>query len=284
MKPVGFYLDYFGLHQRPFTLLPDPEFLYWSPQHKRGYSVLEFGILSRAPITLLTGDIGSGKSTLLQQLLTQIEPMVTIGVISNAQGTRGEILQWVLNALGAEFDASATYVQNFQRLQDFLVAQYAAGRRCILVFDEAQNVSREGLEELRMLTNINTNKDELIQLILVGQPELRDMINSPGMKQLAQRVAASFHLGPMNGEDTEGYIRHRMKVAGGNGDEFTKEACDLIQKITGGVPRLVNQLCDFSLLYCWADEAGKITRSIVQSVVDDGTFFCGMPAEEEAKT
>ena len=139
MKPVGFYLDYFGLHQRPFTLLPDPEFLYWSPQHKRGYSVLEFGILSRAPITLLTGDIGSGKSTLLQQLLTHIEPMVTIGVISNAQGTRGEILQWVLNALGAEFDAAATYVQNFQRLQDFLVEQYAAGRRCVLVFDEAQN-------------------------------------------------------------------------------------------------------------------------------------------------
>jgi type II secretory pathway predicted ATPase ExeA len=245
---------------------------------------LEFGVLSRAPITLLTGEIGSGKTTLLQNLLGQMEDDVTIGLVSNAQGSRGELLQWVLNALDVPIDSNATYVQNFQKLQDFLIAEYARGRRVVLVFDEAQNISREGLEELRMLTNINSNKDELVQLILVGQPELRDMVRHPSMNQLAQRVAASFHLGRMSAEITQAYIHHRMKTAGGSGTEFTPEVSNLIHQITGGVPRLVNQLCDFALLYCWSEETGKtITREMVQSVVDDGIFFCENSKEEEAQ-
>lgn len=285
MAQSPFYLDYFGLHQRPFTLVPDPEFLYWSPQHRRGYSVLEFGVLSQAPITLLTGEIGSGKTTLLQKLLGQMDDDVIVGVISNAQGNRGELLQWVLNALNVQIDSGATYVQNFQKLQDFMVEQYAGGKRVILVFDEAQNISREGLEELRMLTNINTNKDELVQLILVGQPELREMVRHPSMNQLAQRVAASFHLERMNLETTRSYIRHRMRTAGGTGDEFTNDACDLIYRGTGGVPRLVNQLCDFALLYCWSEEAGKIVdKAMIQSVLDDGVLFCAKTMEEEART
>ena len=268
-----FYLSYFGLNQRPFTLLPDPEFLYWSEQHRRGYAVLEYGIMSRAPITILTGEIGAGKTTLLHKLLSQVESGVSIGLISNAQGNRGEILQWVLNALEVPFDPGATYVQNFQRLQDFLVDEYAQGRRVILVFDEAQNVSVEGLEELRMLTNINSNKDELIQLILVGQPELRDMIRDPRMNQLAQRVAASFHLNRMDREGTRDYIRHRMQTAGGTGQEFLHDATDLIYEATDGVPRLINQLCDFGLLYSWTDDSREVNRECIQSVLDDGTFF-----------
>ena len=132
-------------------------------------------------------------------------------MISNAQGGRGELLQWVLNALSVEVSNDSTYVQKFQTLQDFLIAEYAADRRVVLIFDEAQNLSMEGLEELRMLTNINANKDELIQLILVGQPELRDVIRSPNMKQLAQRVAASFHIPAMDAENVGNYIRHRLK-------------------------------------------------------------------------
>lgn len=284
MAQSSFYLDYFGLHQRPFNLVPDPEFLYWSPQHRRGFSVLEFGVLSQAPITLLTGEIGSGKTTLLQKLLSQMDDDVIVGVISNAQGNRGELLQWVLNALDVPIEANSTYVQDFQKLQDFMVAQYAGGKRLVLVFDEAQNISREGLEELRMLTNINTNKDELVQLILVGQPELRDMVRHPSMNQLAQRVAASFHLERMNAETTRSYIRHRMRTAGGSGDEFTPEACELVHSSTGGVPRLVNQLCDFSLLYCWTEEAGKtIDKTMIQSVLDDGVLFSAKSQEEEAE-
>ena len=284
MAQSQFYLDYFGLTERPFTLVPDPEFLYWSPQHRRGFSVLEFGVLSQAPITLLTGEIGSGKTTLLQKMLGQMDDGVTIGLISNAQGNRGELLQWVLNALDVPIDNHSTYVQNFQKLQDFLIAEYASGNRVVLVFDEAQNISKEGLEELRMLTNINTNKDELVQLILVGQPELRDMVRHPSMNQLAQRVAASFHLQRMDAETTQAYILHRMKTAGGTGTEFTPEACKLVHATTGGVPRLVNQLCDFALLYCWSEENGTtITEAMVQSVLDDGVFFCENILEEEAQ-
>ncbi|MFD3190084.1 ExeA family protein [Sedimentitalea sp. HM32M-2] len=284
MSQSSFYLGYFGLKERPFTLVPDPGFLYWSPQHKRAYAVLEYGVLSRAPITLLTGEVGSGKTTLLQNLLGQIEEDVIVGLVSNAQGNRGELLQWVLNAVDVPIESEATYVQNFQKLQEFLIEQYAQGRRVVLVFDEAQNISREGLEELRMLTNINANKDELVQLILVGQPELRDMVRHPSMSQLAQRVSSSFHLNRMSAEVTQGYIRHRLKTAGGTGDEFTAGACLLVHDVTGGVPRLVNQLCDFALLYGWSEDTGTtVSGGMVQSVIDDGVFFCEQTIEREAQ-
>ena len=187
----GLYTDFFGLSERPFTLLPDPDFLYWSAQHKRAYAVLEYGIMTRAPITLITGEVGAGKTTLLQALLKSIEEDVTIGLVSNAQGGRGELVAWVLSALDVEVERGLDYVGMFRLLQEYLIDEYAAGRRVILIFDEAQNLSFEGLEELRMLTNINSNKDELLQLVLVGQPELRDMVRRPELRQFAQRVAAA---------------------------------------------------------------------------------------------
>jgi type II secretory pathway predicted ATPase ExeA len=269
------YAPFFGLTERPFTLVPDPGFLYWSRQHKKAFAVLEYGILSQAPITLVTGEIGSGKTTLLQQLLSQIDEDVTVGLISNAQGDRGELIQWILNALQVPVVPAASYVQMFQQLQDFLLAEYAAGRRVILIFDEAQNLSMEGLEELRMLTNINSNKDVLVQLILVGQPELRAMVQHPRMRQLAQRVAANFHLEKMEPETVTGYIGHRLRTAGGSGQEFTPEACALIQQQTGGVPRLVNQLCDFSMIYAWSAEEKTVDSQIVRQVLDDGVYFAG---------
>lgn len=273
MSTEMLYAGFFGLTERPFTLLPDRGFLFWSKQHMRAYSVLEFGIISRAPITLITGEIGAGKTTLLQELLSQIEDDVTIGLISNAQGGRGELMQWVLNSLSVPFTRSASYVQLFQHFQDFLLREYAEGRRVILIFDEAQNLSTEGLEELRMLTNINANKDELIQLILVGQPELRDMVRKPSMRQLAQRVTASFHLSAMDLETMRQYIAHRLMTVGGSGQEFTPEACAVIFGVTDGVPRLVNQLCDFSMLYAWSNESKVVTAETVQSVLSDGVFF-----------
>ncbi|WP_367648497.1 ExeA family protein [Ruegeria arenilitoris] len=277
----GFYLEFFGLDRRPFTLLPDPGFLYWSPLHKRGYSVLQFGIMSCAPITVLTGEIGAGKTTLVQHLLSEMQQEITVGLISNAQGGRGELLQWVLHALGLPIEKDAAYVQLFRALQDFLVSEYAAGRRVVLIFDEAQNLTVEGLEEIRMLTNINANTDELIQLVLVGQPELRDLVMDPKMRQLTQRVAASFHLERMDEASVEAYIRHRMKTAGGSGEEFTEDACKLIFQQTRGVPRLVNQFCDFALLYAWTNEADKVDEDVVNQVVDDGVFFGGNSLEKE---
>ncbi len=286
MTTGDLYIEHFGLRERPFTLLPDPSFLYWSAQHKRAYSILEFGIISRAPITLITGEIGSGKTTLLQKLISQLDEDVTVGLVSNAQGGRGELLQWVLNALDVPATPRAPYVQLFQVLQDFLVAEYAEGRRVVLIFDEAQNLSREGLEEIRMLTNINSNKDELIQLILVGQPELRDAVLHPKMRQMAQRVAASFHLPRMDAETVAAYIAHRLKIAGGTGEEFSAEACNLIHEATAGVPRLVNQICEFSMLYAWSEEVHLVTSQTVKNVLKDDVFFGAMsqPNEESEDT
>jgi type II secretory pathway predicted ATPase ExeA len=280
---VGFYMDFFGFRERPFTLVPDPDFLFWSPQHRRAYSVLEFGILSRAPITLVTGGVGCGKTTLLRELLRQFGNKVTVGLISNAQGGRGELIQWVLNSLGVAFDPNVGYVQLFQKLQDYLIDEYASGRRVVLIFDEAQNLSPESLEELRMLTNINSGKDEVIQLVLVGQPELRDMVLDPSLRQLAQRIATSFHLLPLDENAVVELIRHRLKAAGGTGEEVTEAAAQMVYRTTHGVPRLVNQLCDMALLYAWSMDNHHVDEHVVQSVLDDGVFFAAQIAAEEEK-
>jgi general secretion pathway protein A len=275
------YAEFFGLRERPFTLVPDPSFLYWSEQHRRASAVLEFGIASRAPITLITGEIGSGKTTLLQEMLGRMSENLTVGLVSNAQGGRGELLQWVLHALWIKYESSATYLQMFAKLEDFLIHEYAEGRRVILIFDEAQNLSSEGLEELRMLTNINANKDELIQLILVGQPELREAVLRPNMRQLAQRVAASFHLPRMDASAVHKYIEHRLLVAGGTGQEFVPEAATIIHRVTKGIPRLINQLCDFSMLYAWSVEEKIVSAATVEKVLSDGVFFGGYSVQEE---
>lgn len=276
MSTEAIYSDHFGLRERPFALQPDPGLLFWSKQHKRAFTILEYGIVSRAPITLITGEIGAGKTTLLQALIARLEENVTVGLISNAQGGRGELMQWVLNAfdISAGVDGS-DYVQMFQAFVNFTVAEYAAGRRVVLIIDEAQNLSLEGLEEIRMLTNINSNKDELLQLILVGQPELRDMVGKPEMRQLGQRVGASFHLGTMDAQTTEAYVRHRLKQAGGTGNEFASDAFETITTVTGGVPRLVNKLCDLAMLYAWSDEQPIVDINTVKAVLADDIFFTG---------
>lgn len=267
------YTQHFGLKERPFSLLPDPDFLFWAKDHARAYTMLEYGVLTRAPITLITGEVGAGKTTLLQHLLRNLESDLTVGLVSNAHGDRGELLRWVLMALDQTPDPGANYVDLFAAFQAFQIAEYARGRRVVLIFDEAQNMSRESLEELRMFTNINSNKDELLQLILIGQPELRDMIRRPDMKQFAQRVAASFHLSNMDAATVGRYIRHRMQVAGATKDLFSDAAADLVYQATGGVPRLVNQLCDLSMVYAYTGDHQDVQAATVQAVLDDGIFF-----------
>ena len=242
--------------------------------------MLEYGILTRAPITLITGDVGAGKTTLLQHLLASIEDDVKVGLISNAQGGRGDLLRWVLVSLSVPSDPHATYVDLFALFQSHLIDEYSRGRRVILIFDEAQNLGREALEELRMFTNINTNKDELLQLVLVGQPELRDMIHRPDLSQFAQRVAASFHLTAMDQATVRGYIDHRMEVAGAVRKIFHAPAADMIYEATGGVPRLVNQLCDLSMVYAYTKNLSQVGRTTVQQVLDDGVFFAGGRRQE----
>lgn len=251
--------------------------------HRRAYSILEYGILTHAPITVITGEVGAGKTTLVQKLLKNLPDDVTLGLISNAQGGRGELLRWVLYALDVDTTGANEYVDLFQLLQNFLIEEYALGRRCILVIDEAQNLSMEGLEELRMLTNVNSNKDELLQLVLVGQPELREMVLRPELRQFAQRVVANFHLPGMDKETVAAYISHRLRVAGGQGNEFTKQACEKVWQISGGIPRLVNQLCDFSMVYAASGDEKLVLSSTVDQVVEDGVFFAGYLGETGVK-
>ena len=272
MTSHDLYTDFFGFSERPFTLLPDPDFLFWSRSHRRAFSVLEYGVMTRAPITVVTGEVGVGKTTLIQKLLATLDDDVTLGLVSNAQGGRGELLQWVLNALGVEADLSGAYVALFQQLQDFVIEEYAVGRRVILLIDEAQNLSVEGLEELRMLTNINSNKDELLQLILVGQPELRQMIMRPELRQFAQRVTATYHIPALDRASVGGYIQHRLVHVGGTGAEFTSSAVDLIHETSRGIPRLVNKLCDFAMVYAATEERRVVDEAIVEEVLDDGIF------------
>lgn len=282
MTSTDLYIEFFGFTERPFTLLPDPDFLFWSRAHRRAYSVLEYGVMTRSPITVVTGEVGVGKTTLVQRLLQTLDDDITIGMVSNAQGGRGELLQWALNALGVETDLTAAYVTLFQQLQDFVIEEYASGRRVIILIDEAQNLSIEGLEELRMLTNINSNKDELLQLILIGQPELRQMILRPELRQFAQRVTATYHIGPLDRAAVGGYMQHRLQHVGGTGSEFTTESIDLIHEHTHGIPRLVNKLCDVAMVYAATEERRVVDAAIVEEVLDDGIFLPAVPTMGEA--
>ena len=263
------YLDYYGLRERPFSLLPDPEFLFWARPHSKAYTMLEYGIASHAPITVITGEIGCGKTMLVRKLLSEIPMEFSVGLISNATGGRGELLHWVMMSLGQEVAAGATYVQIFRSFQEFLIEEYAQGRRTALIFDEAQNLTAETLEELRMFSNINADKDELLQLILVGQPELREMVRQPQMQQFAQRIASEFHLRALSEPEVAGYIAHRMAIGGAEREVFDADAALLIHAACRGVPRLVNQLCDYALVYGFAAEEPIIDVRIVREVLED---------------
>lgn len=277
---LDIYNSHFGLTERPFSLVPDPDFLFWSPAHTRAFTMLEYGLVTRAPITLITGEVGAGKTTLLHHLLRSINEELRVAMISNSHGDRGELLRWVLTALGQPAPKDTSYAELFGQFQNFLIEEYAQGRRVILIFDEAQNLNREALEELRMFTNINSNKDELVQLVLVGQPELRELVQRPDLTQFAQRVSASYHLSAMEPAQVRAYIGHRLRTAGAECDLFSPAAADLVAEATGGVPRLVNQLCDIALVYAFTKGHSRVPRLTVQQVLDDGVFFAGRARAE----
>ncbi|SEW44247.1 type II secretion system protein A [Cognatiyoonia koreensis] len=267
------YCEFFGFSERPFTLSPDPDMLFWTRDHKRAYSILEYGLMTRAPLTVVTGEVGTGKTTLVQALLRSIEDDVVIGLISNAQGGRDDLLRWVLNALDLAPTAQQTYVELFQQFQDFVINSYAEGKRVILIFDEAQNLGAETLEELRMLTNINSGKDELLQLILVGQPELRTIIMQPELSQFAQRVTSTYHLNPLDRKTTHAYIQHRLKAVGGTGDEISRDAIDMICDKSSGIPRVINKICDLALVYASGEEHKVVSVETISELVRDGVIM-----------
>ena len=262
------YEAFYRLHAKPFSILPDPEFLYWARPHSMAFAMLEYGIMNHAGFTVVTGEIGSGKTTLVRHLLTKLPGDVTVGLINNTQGDRGELLQWLMASLDQDF-ANQSYVALYKSLERYLIQEHQHGRRVVVIVDEAQNLDVRSIEELRMLSNICTNKHELMQIILVGQPELKAMLSRPDLVQFAQRISSDFHLVPLSKEDVPAYIDHRLAVAGADSPLFTDEAAALVGLATGGTPRLINVLCDTALVYGFGQGAELITAQIVQTVIDD---------------
>ena len=278
------YEAFYGLTEKPFSIQPDPDFMFWGRAHSMAYTMLEYGIMNKSGFTVISGEIGCGKTTLIRHLLNRLDDDITVGLISNTQDDRGELLQWVLMAFGQPYD-SESKVALYDQLHKFLIEEYANDRRTILIVDEAQNLSPASLEELRMLSNINADKDLLLQLVLVGQPQLKDLLQSKELAQFVQRIASDFHLRSLSAEEVEAYIRHRILVAGCEKQIFTPEACRKVHQACRGIPRLINILCDMAMVYCFSGDVPLVTEDIVGDVVRDrseyGIFSFEMPEEDE---
>jgi type II secretory pathway predicted ATPase ExeA len=262
------YEAFFNLKNKPFSLLPDPEFLFLSSRHAIGLSLLEYSLTGQAGFCVITGEIGSGKTTLVRAFLERVSGDFTVGLISNTHHALKDIAAWGLTSFGQK--PSGTHpAETYQELMEFLIAEYGAGRQCILIVDEAQNLSIEVLEELRLLSNINSGKDLLLQVVLVGQPELLEKLRRPELSQFAQRIAVSHHLTPLPYAETRSYIEHRVKIAGADRPLFTELAMGAVQYFSGGIPRLINSICDMALVYGFADEKPLIGEDLVFRVVSD---------------
>lgn len=262
------YEAFYGLTKRPFRTVPDPEAFYWSESHSQAFAMLRYGILSRAPVTVVTGEIGAGKTTLIRHLLTEVPEDLTVGLVSNLAEGRGELLEWIMMEFGQPF-GEESYVRTFARFEEFLIRRYAEGHRVLLIVDEAQNLGPRLLEELRLLTNINSDGDELLQLILSGQPQLRELLGRPELAQFAQRISADYHLDRLSAAETEEYIVSRLKTAGARHRIFTPPTCGLIHEVTGGLPRLINIVCDLALVCGYADDRKVIDEGLLRQFVDE---------------
>lgn len=262
------YEEFYGLNEKPFSLLPDPDFLFLSSKHSLALSMLEYSLAGQAGFCAITGEIGSGKTTLIRALLRRIGRDIRLGLISNTHSSHSDIAGWALSAFGRT-PKGTTRAEIHQELMLFLIEEYGAGKRSVLIVDEAQNLTIQALEELRLLSNINADKDLLLQIILVGQPELLEKLRRPELCQFAQRISVSYHLAPLTCAETLHYITHRLRVAGATSPIFNDMAVGGIQYFSGGVPRIINSICDMSLVYGFADQKPEIDLDHVFRVVGD---------------
>src|ERR687895_1851486 len=263
------YERYFQLRERPFALSPDPEYLYPSKVHQEALSYLRYGIEGHAGFVVITGEIGSGKTTMLQSLLVRLDRNTTVARLVNTMLDARELLEAIVLDFGIDPTGMSKPVL-LHRLGQFLVQQRQANRLTLLVIDEAQNLSLPGLEEIRMLSNLETEKSKLIQIILIGQPELRDKLSSTQLEQLRQRITVSYHLQPLDAEETANYVNHRLRrAAAGTPVVFPRPVTDLIHARSRGVPRIINVISDATLLFAYGVDRRDIDASIVRETPEE---------------
>jgi len=266
------YKKFYGLKDKPFHLIPNPQFLYPSKKHQNALTYLEYGLSEGSGFILLTGDIGSGKTTIIRHILNRIDTEIEVALISNTNVDSGELIDLVLHEFGVEqtFDNKA---KALEAVFQYLIDKYAQGKRVLLVIDEAQNLSIQSLEEVRMLSNLQTDEHMLVQIVLVGQPELRRKLQLPELSQLSQRIAVYYHLGALERDELPEYIAYRLEKVGGSIDIFDPQTFDQIFEVSGGIPRVINLLCDTALVYGYAESLPQIGTEVIAQVIRDKDGF-----------
>lgn len=263
------YERFYNLRERPFALSPDPEYLYLSRVHSEALDSIRYGIESRAGFIIVTGEIGAGKTTLLQSILQRLDDRTVIARVVNTMLDPRELLEAIALDFGLT-DVSKSKAVLVRDLGMFLVEQRRQGRRPLLVIDEAQNLGPQALEEVRLLSNLETEKSKLLQILLAGQPNLRDTIASPELEQFRQRIAVSYHLRPLDADETAAYINFRLQHAAlGDPVRFPDDACSLVHEVSGGVPRVINVVCDAVLVFGYAEERHTIDRAMIDEVITE---------------
>jgi general secretion pathway protein A len=265
------YLSFFGLNEKPFAITPDPRYLYRSERHAEALAHLLYGITEAGGFVQLTGEVGTGKTTIVRTLLAQTPENAEIALILNPRMTAPEFLLTICEELGIGVPDSATgsLKDLVDILNRYLLRAHAAGRRVVLVVDEAQNLAPEVLEQVRLLTNLETNTQKLLQIILIGQPELRELLGRNELRQLAQRVTGRYHLDPLSEDESAAYVRHRLRVAGATTDVFTNGALKEVFRLSGGVPRVINIICDRALLGAYSMDRHHVTATLVRGAASE---------------
>jgi general secretion pathway protein A len=261
------YLTFFGLNEKPFAITPDPRYLYLSERHAEALAHLLYGINEAGGFVQLTGEVGTGKTTIVRSLLAQTPKNAEIALILNPKMSAPEFLLTICEELGIGVPDSALESRKdlVDILSGYLLRAHAGGRRVVLVVDEAQNLSPEVLEQVRLLTNLETNTQKLLQIILIGQPELRELLARTELRQLAQRITGRYHLNPLSHDETVAYVRHRLRVAGATSDIFSPGALNAVFRLSQGVPRVINVICDRSLLGAYSLDRHRVTGALVRN-------------------
>ncbi|MFO7766136.1 MAG: XrtA-associated ATPase [Pelovirga sp.] len=266
------YTDFFDLSAKPFELLPNPHFLYLSKGHRKALSYLQYGVQERAGFSLLTGEVGSGKTTLLRDIINKISGEMSLAMVFNTKVDGQQIIALINDDFGLKTEGKDK-VQLLNDLNDFLLEENAAGRQAVIIIDEAQNLCEEALEEIRLLSNLEADSFKLVQIILVGQPELKQIIARPSLRQLRQRISISCHLNPLNREEVEEYIFHRLGTVGKRDCvNFAEGVFDAIYKFSGGTPRLINLICDYLMLSAFVEETRSIDMDMVSDAINELSF------------